>query len=66
MMGVAGSGKSLIGAALARALDVDFIEGDDYHSPDNVARMASGIPLTDADRIAFREAHLQDRCRVAA
>ena len=52
-MGVAGSGKSLIGAALARALDVDFIEGDDYHSPDNVARMASGIPLTDADRLPW-------------
>jgi len=52
-MGVAGSGKSLIGAALARALDVDFVEGDDYHSPDNVARMASGIPLTDADRLPW-------------
>jgi gluconokinase len=53
VMGVAGSGKSLIGAAFARALDVDFVEGDDYHSPDNVARMASGIPLTDADRLPW-------------
>jgi gluconokinase len=50
VMGVAGSGKSLIGAALARSLNVTFIEGDDLHSATNVARMASGIPLTDDDR----------------
>jgi len=49
-MGVSGSGKSLIGAAFARALGVDFVDGDDYHSAANVARMASGIPLTDDDR----------------
>jgi gluconokinase len=49
-MGVAGSGKSLIGAQLARALDVAFVEGDDLHPPANVRRMAAGIPLTDADR----------------
>ena len=49
-MGVAGSGKSLIGAGLARALGVDFVEGDDYHPPQNVERMARGIPLTDHDR----------------
>ena len=52
-MGVAGSGKSLIGGALARALDVAFVEGDDYHSPEDVARMASGTPLTDADRLPW-------------
>jgi gluconokinase len=50
VMGVSGSGKSLIGAALARALGTDFVEGDDYHSAENVQRMASGIPLTDDDR----------------
>jgi gluconokinase len=50
VMGVSGSGKSLIGAAFARALGVDFVDGDDYHSAANVARMASGIPLTDDDR----------------
>jgi len=49
-MGVSGSGKSLIGAAFARALGVEFIEGDDYHTAANVARMSSGVPLTDADR----------------
>ena len=50
MMGVSGSGKSLIGTAFARSLGVDFVEGDDYHSAANVARMSSGIPLTDDDR----------------
>ena len=50
VMGVSGSGKSLIGAAFARALGVDFVDGDDYHTAANVARMASGIPLTDDDR----------------
>jgi gluconokinase len=49
-MGVAGSGKSLIGALLARALGVEFVEGDAYHSPENVARMSAGVPLTDEDR----------------
>ena len=50
MMGVCGSGKSLIGASLARELGVEFVEGDALHPPENVARMASGIPLTDDDR----------------
>ena len=50
VMGVAGSGKSVIGAALASALAIDFAEGDRYHPPENVARMAAGIPLTDDDR----------------
>ena len=50
MMGVSGSGKSLIGDAFARALGVDFIEGDEYHPAENVRKMAVGIPLTDDDR----------------
>lgn len=49
-MGVAGSGKSSIGAALAARHGWPFLEGDDLHPPANVARMASGLPLTDADR----------------
>ncbi len=49
-MGVCGSGKSLIGAQLARELDVEFVEGDGLHPPENVQRMATGIPLTDDDR----------------
>jgi len=50
IMGVCGSGKSLIGAQLARELDIEFVEGDGLHPPDNVQRMATGIPLTDDDR----------------
>lgn len=50
VMGVSGSGKSVIGATLARELDIEFVEGDDLHPPDNVKRMAAGIPLTDDDR----------------
>ena len=50
IMGVAGSGKSLIGAMLARELAIEFVEGDDLHPPDNVKRMAAGIPLTDDNR----------------
>jgi len=50
VMGVSGSGKSLIGAMLARELDIAFVEGDDLHPRENVERMAAGIPLTDDDR----------------
>ncbi|HEV2017360.1 MAG TPA: gluconokinase [Gemmatimonadaceae bacterium] len=50
VMGVAGSGKSVIGAALAHALGIEFVEGDEYHSAENVERMTRGVPLTDDDR----------------
>lgn len=53
MMGVSGSGKSLIGAAFARALGIDFVEGDDYHSAENVQRMSREVPLTDDDRVRW-------------
>ena len=49
-MGVSGSGKSTLGAMLAHALSVPFLEGDSFHPPENVARMAAGVALTDADR----------------
>jgi gluconokinase len=52
-MGVSGSGKSLIGATLARALGVTLVEGDAYHPAENVRRMAAGIPLTDVDRAGW-------------
>lgn len=55
-MGVCGSGKSVIGVAFARALGVSFIEGDDYHPPENVRRMAAGVPLTDKDRAGWLRA----------
>jgi gluconokinase len=63
-MGVAGSGKSTVGAALARALGVDFVEGDEYHPADNVERMSRGIPLTDDDRAEWLRA-LATRLREA-
>jgi gluconokinase len=49
-MGVSGSGKSTVGAALARALKWPFFDGDRFHSEDSVAKMAAGQPLTDDDR----------------
>lgn len=49
-MGVSGCGKSHVGAALARAGGVDFVEGDALHPAANIARMSAGIPLDDADR----------------
>lgn len=49
-MGVAGCGKSTVGAALAAAEGLPLIEGDDFHSPASRAKMASGTPLADADR----------------
>lgn len=55
-MGVAGSGKSTIGAAFARPLDVPFVEGDVYHPASNVQRMSLGIPLTDEDRTPWLRA----------
>ena len=52
-MGVAGAGKTLIGSQLAATLGIEFVEGDEYHPVANVAKMAAGIPLTDADRQAW-------------
>ena len=48
VMGVSGCGKSTVGQALAAALALSYVEGDDLHPPENVARMAAGIALTDA------------------
>lgn len=50
IMGVSGSGKTSVGRALAKALDYDFLDADDFHSEANVAKMASGQALTDDDR----------------
>lgn len=56
VMGVSGSGKSHVGAALARACGVDFVEGDELHPAANIARMSAGVPLDDADRQPWLEA----------
>lgn len=50
LMGVSGCGKTTIGRALAARLGWAFQEGDALHPPENVAKMAGGAPLTDADR----------------
>lgn len=55
LMGVSGSGKTTVGQLLAAQLDWDYIEGDEYHPPENVRKMANGIPLTDADRQPWLE-----------
>ena len=49
-MGVSGSGKTTIGQGVAEALDWGFSDADDFHSPANVRKMKSGMPLTDEDR----------------
>ena len=50
VMGVSGSGKSTVGAGIAEALGLHFIDGDSLHSPDSVAKMQAGTPLQDDDR----------------
>jgi gluconokinase len=64
VMGVSGSGKSTVGALLAERLGVEFLDADEFHPPENVAKMAAGVPLTDADRRPWLErlnAELQNR-----
>ncbi len=55
VMGVSGSGKTEIGKRLAERLGCEFIEGDDFHPPANVAKMAGGTPLADEDRWPWLE-----------
>lgn len=54
-MGVSGSGKSTIGAPLAARLGLPFLDADEFHPPENVAKMAAGIPLDDDDRRPWLE-----------
>jgi gluconokinase len=54
-MGVSGSGKSTVGAALAQALGVPFADADDLHPPENIAKMSAGQPLDDDDRFPWLE-----------
>ena len=56
VMGVSGSGKTTVGSLLAARLGWPYAEADDLHSPENIAKMASGQPLTDADRRPWLEA----------
>lgn len=58
-MGVSGCGKSTVGRRLAKHFGLDFIEGDDYHPAENVAKMAAGNSLNDEDRQPWLEALAQ-------
>lgn len=50
VMGVSGSGKTTLAKALAKRLGWDFLDADDFHPPENIAKMTAGIPLDDSDR----------------
>ena len=56
VMGVSGSGKTTVGELLARRLGVVYAEADAFHPASNVAKMAAGVPLTDADRLPWLQA----------
>jgi gluconokinase len=66
LMGVSGSGKSTVGAALANALGWPLIDADDLHPPENVAKMAAGTPLTDEDRRPWLDRVVLESRRVQA
>jgi len=56
VMGVSGSGKSTVGAALGQRLSVPFADADDFHPAANIAKMAAGHALDDDDRRPWLEA----------
>lgn len=56
VMGVSGSGKSTVGAALAQRLRVPFADADDFHPPANIEKMSAGHALDDDDRYPWLEA----------
>lgn len=56
VMGVSGSGKTLIGSALAERLGARFAEADRFHPPENINRMSAGMPLRDEDRWGWLDA----------
>ena len=66
VMGVSGSGKSTVGAALAQRLRVPFADADDFHPEANVAKMSAGHALNDEDRYPWLDAigdWLANHCR---
>ena len=56
VMGVSGSGKTTVGAALARRLRLDYADADAFHDKASVAKMAAGHPLDDDDRAPWLQA----------
>jgi gluconokinase len=53
VMGVASTGKTVVARRLAGEFGIEYVEGDDYHPQANIEKMATGIPLTDADRLPW-------------
>ena len=56
IMGVAGCGKSSVGAGFALAIGAQFVDGDNLHPPANIRKMSDGIALDDDDRHPWLEA----------
>lgn len=56
VLGVSGTGKTTVARLLAERLGVPFADADDVHPPENIAKMAAGVPLDDADRQPWLEA----------
>jgi gluconokinase len=63
VMGVAGSGKTVVGEALAARMGLPFRDADEFHPPENVARMSAGVALTDEDRWPWLDAIGEALCR---
>lgn len=66
VMGVSGCGKSTVGSLLANRLGIRYIEGDQFHTDENMQKMAAGMPLTDADRRGWLlelQAQLRTACQ---
>jgi gluconokinase len=55
VMGISGVGKSAVGRELAERFGVEYVDGDDFHSEANIAKMSAGTPLTDDDRWPWLE-----------
>jgi len=65
-MGVTGSGKTTVAKLFAKKTGAIFYEGDDFHPPENIAKMSTGIPLTDVDREKWLESLRQIIIRALA
>ena len=66
IMGVSGTGKTVLGAQVAHALDRRFVDADDLHSAANKAKMGSGVPLTDEDRAPWLDSVAAEAARAPA
>ena len=65
LMGVAGCGKSSYGRLLADRFQVPYLDGDDFHPPENIAKMSAGIALDDTDRWPWLDAIVTNMAKVS-